>query len=407
MATHVNLDALIPREDFEVISEGEGATPKNSIQIVELEQGQFFYEALRKPDFQRETGEWDAERVAGLIRSFIEDDLIPAVILWKNKDLTFVIDGSHRLSALIAWVHNDYGDGERSQKFFNYMIPEEQRSVAEKTRKRVEQEFGPYENYRKAIRNLDAYGPDIIRIARRFSTLSVSIQWVKGDSKTAENSFVRINQQAAKITPQELELIKNRKKPNTIAARAIIRRGTGHKYWYGFEAEKQKKIEEISTEIHNLIFNPVLKSPIKSLELPAGGSVYYSPALRMVYDFINLCVGTQSQNDDTKGDRTLDYLHRCHRFMRLILSNDPSSLGLHPAVYFYSWTGKQQPILFLVVSKLIIEMDRANKLPQFIECRKAFEDFLIDHRSLLNQLIRKYGTKTQGRHIWRISINLL
>ena len=396
MATHVNLDALIPREYFEVISEGEGSTPKGSIQIFELEQGQFFYEALRKPDFQRETGEWDAERVAGLIRSFIEDDLIPAVILWKNKDLTFVIDGSHRLSALIAWVHDDYGDGEKSQKYFSYMIPKEQLSVADKTRKKVHQEFGSYEEHRKAIRNPEDYGPDMIRRARRFSTLSVSIQWVKGDSKTAEDSFIRINQQAAKITPKELELIKNRKKPTTIAARAIIRRGTGHKYWYGFEADKQKKIEEIGTEIHSLIFNPVLNSPIKSLELPAGGSVYYSPALRMVYDFINLCVGAQSKDDDPKGDRTLEYLSRCHRVMRLILSNDPSSLGLHPAVYFYSWTGKQQPILFLVVSKMIIGMDRSKKLPQFIECRKAFEDFLINHRSLLNQLVRKYGTKDSG-----------
>lgn len=82
--------------------------------------------------------------------------------------------------------------------------------------------------------------------------------------------------------------------------------------------------------------------------------------------------------------------------MWLILSNHPSSLGLHPAVYFYSWTGKQQPILFLAVSQLIVDIDRAKKLPEFIECRKVFEDFLIDHRSLLNQLVRKYGTKDSG-----------
>ena len=241
MATRVNLDALIPREDFEVIAEGEDAPLKSSLQISDLEQDQFFYRALRKPDFQRETGEWDAKRVVGLIRSFIEDDLIPAVILWKNKDLMFVIDGSHRLSALIAWVHDDYGDGDRSQKFFNYMIPEEQRSIAERTRKTVEQAFGSYKDHKKATTNPDDYGPDIVRRARRFGSLSVSLQWVKGDSKMAEKSFIRINQQAAIITPQELELIQSRKKPNTIAARAIIRRGTGHKYWYGFGDSKQKE----------------------------------------------------------------------------------------------------------------------------------------------------------------------
>src|SRR5580704_10113678 len=66
------------------------------------------------PDFQRETTEWDPQRVVGLIQTFIEGDLVPAVILWQNKELLFVIDGSHRLSALTAWVHNDYGDGQLS-----------------------------------------------------------------------------------------------------------------------------------------------------------------------------------------------------------------------------------------------------------------------------------------------------
>ena len=79
-----------------------------------------------------------------MINTFIEGELIPAVILWKNRDLLFVIDGSHRLSALIAWVQDDYGDGPRSRDFFNHIIPEEQLKVAERTRQAVEQEIGSY-----------------------------------------------------------------------------------------------------------------------------------------------------------------------------------------------------------------------------------------------------------------------
>jgi hypothetical protein len=94
MAT-VNLDALIVREDFEVKGQGGEAPTKPSIEIRELESDQFFFSGLRKPDFQRETSEWDPKRVAGLVRTFLKDDLIPAVILWKNKDLYFAIDGSH------------------------------------------------------------------------------------------------------------------------------------------------------------------------------------------------------------------------------------------------------------------------------------------------------------------------
>jgi hypothetical protein len=137
MATHVNLDALIPREDFEVMGEGGESPTAGTLKISDLEKDAFFYGALRKPDFQRETAEGTPSRVVGLIRTFIEGDLIPGVILWQHKELTFVIDGSHRLGALIAWVQNDYGDGDRSQAFFDHQIPSEQRSVADRTRKLI------------------------------------------------------------------------------------------------------------------------------------------------------------------------------------------------------------------------------------------------------------------------------
>jgi len=46
----------------------------------------------------------------------------------------------------------------------------------------------------------------------------------------AEKSFFKINQQQANINPTEILLLKSRKEPNCIGARAIIRSGTGHKY---------------------------------------------------------------------------------------------------------------------------------------------------------------------------------
>src|SRR5690349_18679888 len=110
VATHVNLDALIPREDFEVFTDKDDAPVPLTISVRNLERRDFFYLALRKPDFQRETAEWDPKRVVGLIRTFVDGDLIPAVILGNNRELLLVIDGSHRLSALIAWVQDDYGD---------------------------------------------------------------------------------------------------------------------------------------------------------------------------------------------------------------------------------------------------------------------------------------------------------
>lgn len=409
--TAVNLDALIVREDFEVVGSGQDAPTKNSIEIRELETGEFFFGGLRKPDFQRETAEWDPKRVAGLVRTFLRDDLIPAVILWKNKDLYFVIDGSHRLSALIAWVQNDYGDGEKSQKFWGHAIPEEQMKIADKTRELVEKEFGSYKDHRDAIANPGAYGPDIVARARRLGTISLQLQWVRGNSGDAEQSFIRINQQAANITPQELELIRSRRKPNAIAARAIIQRGTGHQYWDRFLPAQQAKIKVLATEVYELMFKPTLQYPIKSLDLPVGGAVYTSTSLRMVYDFVTLCSGVPSSDDDADGTRTLEYLARCKRVSQLICSNDASSLGLHPAVYFYSWTGKQQPILFLTWAKLIVEFERQKQFAAFTEVRGALEEFLIANRALVNQVVRKFGTKDSGaKHLadfYRDVLNIL
>lgn len=55
----VNLDAMIPREDFEDKRQDTGARrPINEIRVEDLEQGRPLYSTLRKPDFQRVTANW-------------------------------------------------------------------------------------------------------------------------------------------------------------------------------------------------------------------------------------------------------------------------------------------------------------------------------------------------------------
>lgn len=362
----------------------------------DLETRSFFYPALRKPDFQRETSEWDSKRVFGLIKTFIEGDLIPAIILWKHRDLLFVIDGSHRLSALIAWVHDDYGDGDTSQKFFGHSIPQEQLTFAKRTRDLISKELGSYADHVAAAANPDDFGPDMVARARALASRVLNVQWVRGDHTKAEASFVRINQQAAMITPQELELLKGRRQPAVMAARAIIRRGTGHQHWSSFESPVRDEIRKLAGEVHSLLFEPTLSYPIKSLNLPAGGTVYSAPTLRMVFDLVRMSVGVESGDADETGQRTIEYLRRTKRSSELLISNKPASVGLHPAIYFYSWTGKQQPILLLTMAQILIDLDRAKQLPEFIRRREAFEGFLMENRTLVNQIVRKFGTKDSG-----------
>jgi hypothetical protein len=220
----VNLDALVPREDFEVEDVISSGKKKETISIEDIKVDSFFFSNLRKPDFQRETNEWESEKVAELIRSFVSGDLIPAIILWRSSGgYLFVIDGSHRMSALAAWVNNDYGDGTASKLFYDGIVPPEQMEVADATRKLVEKIVGSYSDFRLALTNPDKVRPDIAQNAKNLAALAIQLQWVEGDAAKAENSFFKINQQAAPIDTTELKLLKERRKPESIAARAIIR----------------------------------------------------------------------------------------------------------------------------------------------------------------------------------------
>lgn len=393
--SRVNLDALIPREDFEITRNREDAPIKPNVQLRDLEPREFFFSALRKPDFQRETDDWDPQRVADLIETFLNGDLIPAIVLWRNRDLYFVIDGAHRLSALIAWVHDDYGDGDVSHKFFNRNIPAEQSKIAKRTRELVEKAFGSYQDHKKAVEQPERFSKEIQTRARQLgASLSLELQWVRGESSAkADQSFKRINQRSAIISPQEFHLLETRRQPITVASRAILRRGAGHKYW----EDRRQEIETLSGEIHDMLYLPALQSPIKTPDLPVGGSPYAANALVTVHDLVSLCVPKEAKErmavDDTDGATTVECLKFTRRAMQLLCSNHPSSMGLHPAIYFYSWTGKHQPILLLTLMSLILEYDKQKKLDDFVEVRSQFEEFLTGNRALVNQVIRKFGSK--------------
>ena len=144
----VNLDALIPREDFELQNNVNSGKKKETISIEDLKPDSFFFSYIRKPDFQRETNEWDDQKIYNFIESFIEGDLIPAIILWRSTGgYLFVIDGSHRMTTLSAWVNDDYGDGDISKKFYDGVISEEQSQIANKTRNLVNKKIWSYNSF--------------------------------------------------------------------------------------------------------------------------------------------------------------------------------------------------------------------------------------------------------------------
>ena len=401
---NVTLDALIPREDFEIIDElesGNISRNKSTLSIEDLAYDSFFFSALRKPDFQRETNEWSPDKICGFIESFVKGELVPAIILWKHKNgYIFVIDGSHRLSALGAWINDDYGDNDISLNYYEKFIPQEQKEAAEYTRKLVNEKIGSFKDYQNARRNSSGVEQYILDNVKNLGSIALQIQWVEGDSATAEKSFLKINQSATPISNAELELIQSRKMPYAIAARAIMRAGKGHNYWSGFNKEIQKNIKNVASSIHEILFSGNNFSETTNLSnLPIGGNFASPTTLDLINQTVKIANDINEKTDyvtDMNGNKTLNYLKNTLELLQLIHSKEKFSLGLHPFVYFYSNIGKHKIASYYGILELLYRLKKQNRINEFCNVRDKFEQILLKYEFLIQQIVRKWRQSKRG-----------
>ncbi|HEX4321887.1 MAG TPA: DUF262 domain-containing protein [Acidobacteriaceae bacterium] len=397
MANRVDLDAMIPREDFAIEQQPNDLDLMGDFPIRHLEQDAPVRKLLRKPDFQRETNHWNPEQVATLIESFVDSEVIPSLILWKAPQYIFVIDGGHRLSALRAWMENDYGDKTISQAFYSSEISKAQKDIAARTRRLVETRVGRYGDLIKAI-DLPTSSEKDRRRAQVLATRALSLQWIRGDAGVAESSFFKINSQGTPLDDTEKLLITNRHKPLAISARSILRAGTGHRYWSSFSPDFIASVEKVTQEFHERIFKPEATEPLKTLELPLGGSVSPVDALALLIDFLTVAGSREPGGktiekyaDDNDGAATVVVLKNSLEVLNRMAGNRPASLGLHPAVYFYNEKGKYIRFLFLGMAAVIQERLRNNDsgfFKKFTAARSRLEQFLVENKSLIGIILQ-------------------
>jgi len=394
---HVDLDAMIPREDFGSVEDEFALDLIKDFPITHLISDSPVLKLLRKPDFQRETNHWSPDQVVTFIASFLDNEVIPSLILWKSPRYIFVIDGGHRLSALRAWVEDDYGDGATSQVFYQGEISDEQKAIAKRTRKLIESAVGRHADLRKLVDAKDALEAKRRR-AQVLVTRGLNLQWVQGSAAVAETSFFKINSQGTPLDEIEEMLIRNRRKPIAIAARAILRAGTGHKYWSSFTPESVREIEESAKELHDLLFEPETTVPLKTLEVPLGGSISPVDALALLIEFLTIASNRLAEpkpiekyDDDDSGIGTIAALKNSLQVLNRITGNTSGSLGLHPAVYFYNEKGKYSRFPFLGMTALIAEKLRNNDsgfFKKFTNARPKLEEFLLENKSLIGIIVQ-------------------
>lgn len=400
MVQRVNLDAMIPREDFgRQDNEDISVDLIQDFPISQLEAGSPIRMQLRKPDFQRETNHWSPDQVVAFIQSFVDKEVIPGLIFWKAKSFIFVLDGGHRLSALRAWMEDDYGDRAVSQEFYKSEIGASQLRIAKRTRYLVEQKVGRYSTLRALVGKKDVSDPVMAKRAGDMFTRPLKLQWVVGSPQIAESSFFKINSQGTPLDDVETMLIQYRNKPMAIGARAIVRAGQGHKYWSKFSQEKQAAIEKVSYELFKLLFKPEIDTPLRTLDIPIGGSASPVDALSVVIEYLTYAYSRKDgalkqiwefENDET-GDETLMVLSDALKVTERISGNSPGSLGLFPAIYFYNENAKHSRFLFLGMALLISEKLRNNDggwFKKFSLARQSVEHFLIEEKSLIGMVLQ-------------------
>lgn len=386
----VNLDALIPRDDVEA---KKPKASKGVIQVTELAVGKHFYGLLRKPLFQRETNDWGVDNVVSLVRSFRNGHLIPAVILWSADGSTFVIDGAHRLSVFVAWVNDDYGDGILSQSFFKHQIPKSQLNAARKCREQIKIEGLEYAELQK-LTLLPSRTPEQLAWSTNIAQ-PIETQWVVGDADVALQSFLDINQRSVEIDPTERYMIVERKAPTIVAARALVSAGRGHAYWGTFDPKYVVEIEKYAKNIYDAIFEPENAQPHTHTELQPAGMAQTANGLRLALELVNIITGMKAgaagMAADTDGSQTSRVLAKVWGVIKYVAGDEPASLSLHPAVYFWGTTGNHRPSMFLAVVSFIQELIQKGELATFTVHRAQLEEFLIGKNAPGQQILSRYG----------------
>ena len=137
-----------------------------------------------------------------------------------------------------------------------------------------------------------------------------------------------------------------------------------------------------------------------------AGQGYGPHVLPFIFDLVSIVNDAQlAQNkrgkkeesvpEDQDGSGTIKFLSKVREMAFRICSVHPSSLGLHPALYFYSPNGVFQPASLLSFVILFKDWD-TKEFKRFTSVRSKFEEFLLTHRGI-TEAVRKLGSGGRSR----------
>ncbi|NOT63528.1 MAG: DUF262 domain-containing protein [Acidobacteria bacterium] len=395
---------------------------------------------LRKPDFQRATWAWSPEECVELLESVLYEQVVPSVIMWLSPDnFQYVLDGGHRISVLLAWIDDDWGDRLPEDEYRDTTVQESIRKAAQRVRDLLrEKKIGAFKEYLAAdeIYNehvdkgqipdqaMDSASLSFARLVRRWEAVDLGfpILWVSGDYEKAEESFLKINKTGRSLSDWETKLVENRSSSFARAVMSIAQIGDVGHCWPIQEPEvandsrlkaKAEQIIQKVKELHTLLFEPPYSRPVTELKQPLMATPYTRPEMKPWYlaELLTITEGKKGQKPETealiKKDRNAPVSHIITNGLKLIddaidvignlYGSSPRSLCLMPLVYFYNKQGDYIRSLFYGMIYWLNHgsetLDVPNRKLVFSVHRRAFEEVLIQNKDLIiTRIARRIGS---------------
>src|SRR6202041_880153 len=107
----------------------------------------------------------------------------------------------------------------------------------------------------------------------------------------------------------------------------------------------------------------------------------------------------EKYTDDVTGDDTIKVLRNSLQVLGRITGNGQGSLGLHPAVYFYTERARYNKFIFLAITALVQDKIRNNDsefFKKFTKVRKKLEQFLMDNKSVIAVIVQQLSKAQRG-----------
>lgn len=434
---HIKRDSLFYKRPTTAGSETRST--RDFLNIKQLYGDQSEAYLLRKPDFQRATWSWTPEDCVELLDAVLNEHVVPSVIMWLDKDGTkFVLDGGHRISVLLAWITDDWGDRVSADHFKDDTLELASKTAATSVRDLLAQRLiGSFQEYLQAERRhrelmqqdrapgaeMDSISLVYAERVRRWASVETGfpVLWVKGDYKTAEQSFLKINKTGRRLSKWETKLVENRTSSLARAVMSIAEVQQASRFWPldDEEIQKSKRLSEqaqsvvqIVKDLHNLLFLPVYETPIKQPNQPLLATPFAKPEAKPAYvaEILTITEGLKGQPAETDRliqrdsgapssklvENGLTLLNHAQDDLSSIYGGSPRSLMIMPLVYFYSDQGRYvRSLLYGMLYWMSYGSQKEvfDRKLLFSAHRFAFEKIIISGKEeIIRRITRRIGS---------------